>query len=138
MKGRRLLDKWSLAAVLFAICIYAGCASKSDRGRVAGTLQTRDGTPLKRASVIATASETGKTANGTTDQAGYFELGTVVNGDGVLAGNYNIGIVEDRGDQDNRRPPTIAARYRDPASSGIKLTINAGESKELNLKLDPP
>lgn len=138
MKGRRLLDKWSLAAVLFAVSIYTGCARQSDRGHITGTLQTNNGTPLKRASVIATSSDTGKSANGTTDQSGYFELGTVAKGDGVLAGNYNVGIVENRGDQDNRRPPTIAAKYRDPASSGIKLTINAGESKELNLKLDPP
>ncbi len=138
MKGRRFLKKFWLAAALTAVCIDAGCARQGDRGSVTGTLQTSNGTSLQGANVIATSSETGKSAQGTTDQAGHFELGTAAKGDGIPLGNYNIGIAEDRGDPDDRRPPTIAARYRDPATSGIKLTVNAGESKELNLKLDPP
>jgi len=115
-----------------------GCGRTSDRGFVSGTIQTHNGTPLKAASVIAVSSETGKSAYGTTDQSGHFELGVASKGNGIAHGDYNVGVVEDRGDPDNRRPPTIAAKYRDPASSGIKLNVTAGESKELNLKLDPP
>jgi hypothetical protein len=138
MKGRRFIDKLWLTAGLLSVCIFAGCSGHADRGHVSGTLQKHDGGPLKRATVIATASDTGKSAHGMTDDAGHFELGIAQSGDGVPAGNYNVRIVEDRGDQDNRRPATIASKYGDPATSGIKLTVNAGESKELDLKLDPP
>jgi hypothetical protein len=138
MKSEWCIDSLWLAAGLLSVCIPVGCARQADRAYVTGTLQTRDGTPLRGASVIATSPETGKSAQGRTDQDGNFELGMTEKGDGLAVGNYNVGIVEDRGDPDNRRPPTIAAKYGDPAKSGITLTVTAGESKELNLKLDPP
>lgn len=138
MKAREVIIKLQVVAALWAACVCTGCSRQGERGHVTGTLQTHGGTPLPGANVVATSGETGKSAHGTTDQAGHFELGMAAKGDGIPLGNYNIGIAEDRGDPDNRRPPTIATKYRDPATSGIKLTVSAGESKELNLKLDPP
>ena len=83
------------------------------------------------------ASDTGKSAHATTDGQGYFEMGTAEQGDGIAPGNYDVFIVEDRGDPDHRRPATIAAKYRDPAKSKIKVSVKAGDARELNLTLDP-
>jgi hypothetical protein len=77
-------------------------------------------------------------AYGTTDSEGKFALKTDGQGDGVSAGNYDVVVLEDRGNPDSRRPPTIAGKYRDPATSGLKLNVEAGRSQELNLTLDAP
>jgi hypothetical protein len=87
---------------------------------------------------VATAKETGKSAYGRTDDAGHFELGVGENGDSIPPGNYDVIIVEDRGDPDNRRPPAIAAKYGDARTSGLQVSVEEGETNQLNVTLDPP
>jgi hypothetical protein len=117
--------------------VVAGCGA-SDRGGVIGTVLQKGGTPLAAARVVARSAETGLSAYGTTDADGKFVLKGDEQSDGIPAGNYDVVILEDRGDPDARRPPTIAAKYRDPATSGLRLSVEAGESNELSLTLDPP
>jgi hypothetical protein len=124
-----------LAAIVVAT--VAGCGG-SQHGDVTGTLQRRGGAPLIGARVVATSKETGKSVYGTTDQAGNFELGAGENGDGIPPGNYDVIIVENRGDPDNRRPPAIAAKYGDARLSGLQVSVEAGQTKQLNITLDPP
>ena len=139
MKARLVIINGCHAALwaTLVVCMCAGCG-KSGRATITGTVQRHDGTPLAGANVIARSNETGNSANSSTDQTGYFELGTAEQGDGVPPGTYAVVIVEDRGDADHRAKPTIATKYRNPAKSGISLDLKAGESKELNLKLDAP
>ncbi|HJQ80759.1 MAG TPA: carboxypeptidase-like regulatory domain-containing protein [Lacipirellulaceae bacterium] len=127
---------WVALALIF-VPMVAGCG-RSEHAAVSGTLLRRGGTPLVGARIVATSRETGKSAYGTTDDAGQFELGVGENGDGIPPGDYDVIIVEDRGDPDNRRPPAIAAKYGDARSSGLQFSAEAGELKQLNITLDPP
>jgi hypothetical protein len=124
------------SVAIAALLVMSGCDT-SDRGGVSGTVLRKDGTPLVGARVVARSRETGKSAYGTTDSDGRFELGSAEQGHGVAAGDYDVIVLEDRGDPDTRRPPTIAVKYRDPATSGIHVTVRAGETQEMNLTLDP-
>jgi hypothetical protein len=124
------------SVAIAALLAMSGCDA-SDRGGINGTVLRKDGTPLVGARVVARAQETGRSAYGTTDSDGRFELGSAEQDDGVAAGDYDVIVLEDRGDPDTRRPPTIAVKYRDPATSGINVTVRAGETQEMNLTLDP-
>jgi len=127
---------WTVAAAS-VISLVDGCGT-SDRATVSGTLVRKDGTPLQRARVIATSSKTGKSAYGQTNENGKFELGVSEAGDGVPPGEYAVVILESRGETEFRPPATIARRYQDRSKSGISLSVEAGDSKQLDLTLDPP
>ncbi len=88
--------------------------------------------------MIAFAAESGKSAYGQTDVDGEFELGVSEAGDGVPPGNYTVIILENRGDLESQAPATISARYQNKSTSGIEFTVEAGDSKQLDLTLDPP
>jgi hypothetical protein len=124
--------------LVFALVVglSAGCGG-SDRATVTGKLMRQDGSALAGARVIATSSESGKSAYGATDEQGRFELGVAEQGDGIPPGDYQVVIVEDRGDPDNRRMASIAAKYQGAATSGLRLIVAAGEKAELNATLDP-
>lgn len=115
-----------------ALIAGAGCGG-SDRGDASGTLMRQDGSPVARARVVARCNDTGATEHTSTDTNGYFKIG-----DGLAPGDYDVFIAEDLGDPDNRSKPTIAAKYSDAATSGIKIHVKAGEATKLDLKLDPP
>jgi len=127
--------KYSLMRLAVALCVFAGCGG-SDREKVSGTLLHEDGKPLVGARVIARSNETGKSAYGETDGSGYFELGGNEQGDGIPPGNYYVTVVEDLGDENNRRSPTISNKYRDPAASGLSLNVIEGEGAVLDAQLD--
>jgi hypothetical protein len=110
---------------------FSGCG-RPDSGSISGTLKRKDGSPLARARVVAHSKDTGKTAYGTTDSSGYFEIN-----DGLGPGDYHVNILEDRGDPDSRRAATIAAKYRDPTQSGLSINVQAGDDAELSVTLDP-
>jgi hypothetical protein len=123
----------ALLGATLAIC--TGC-SHSERATVQGRVTRSDGSPLVGATVTARSEATGKWGRGVTDADGYFELGGTTAGDGIPPGEFYVTIVEDRGDM-GQLPATIPARYERPTQSGLTLTVVAGESKELNVTLDP-
>ena len=103
-------DQWTTALpAALLMCVCSGCGS-SDRAHVSGTVVRHDGSPLVGAKLIATSAETGQSATASTDTNGHFDFGTGESGDGIPPGNYNVVIVEDLGDMDNRRAPTIAVK----------------------------
>lgn len=130
-------NTWLVAVASLMCLLVTGCGN-SDRASVSGVLLRHDGTPLVAARVIARSEVAGASVTGLTDQAGYFKLGTNEAGNGVPPGDYYVIVVEDRGELDNRRPPSIAAKYEKPSSSGIMLSVAAGDKTELNLTLDKP
>jgi hypothetical protein len=115
-----------------AALAFTGCG-KSDRGSVSGKLVHKDGSPVAMARVVAHSKDTGATAYGTTDKDGYFRIS-----DGLAPGDYDVNILEDRGGPDDRRPATIGSKYRDPAKSGLSVSVQGGRDATLNLSLDPP
>jgi hypothetical protein len=132
---RSVLIQNSCACVLAIIALAAGC-QHSERVNVDGRVVRHDGTPLKHATVIARSDETGKWARGTTDSDGYYELGTASAGDGIPPGVYRVTIME--GEDDLRRsPPTVPAKYVNPTSSKLELTVAKGKRITFDIKLDP-
>jgi hypothetical protein len=126
-----------VAAAALAGAAVVGCGG-GDRSAVVGQLLRQDGSPLAGARVTARSDKTGKWASGYSDAEGRFSLGTVQVGDGIPPGNYYVIIVEDRGGAENLRPATIHERYANPGSSGLTVSVEPGETAELNIKLDPP
>jgi hypothetical protein len=129
--------RWQLVLWSAALLLVTGCGA-ADHGRVRGTVIRKDGTPLAGARVVARSVETGKSAYGTTDSDGRFELRGGAEEDGIPGGDYHVIVLEDRGDPDQRKRPTIGAKYRDSATSGLIVSVEPGDSKEFNLTLDPP
>jgi hypothetical protein len=130
----RLLLVSLLAASLSSATL--GC-SRSNVARVSGTVLRKDGTPVSGVRVIARSDETGKMGNGQTDGDGHYELGTEKMGDGIPPGDYSVIVVEDLGDEHTRRPATIATKYAKPSTSGLKVSVRAGEKTVLDMSLDP-
>lgn len=134
---KALVLKYSWIVLLFVfIAECTGCGS-ANTAKVSGTAKLADGTPLVKARVTARSESTGKWASGTTDQEGRFLLGTEVEGEGLPFGEYGLIVVEDRGDWDHPSPPKVSRKYESPATSGLQLKIDSGESQVLDLVLDP-
>ena len=87
--------------------------------------------------MIARSEDTGKTANGQTDANGHYKLGTEKAGDGTPPGDYYVIVLEDLGDENNKRLPTIAVKYAKPSTSGLKFSVRAGEKTVFDMTLDP-
>jgi hypothetical protein len=118
--------------------ISSGC-SQSGRAEVNGRVLLKDGTPLVGARVMATPTGAGKTAYGSTDDAGKYILSVGEIGEGLPPGDYLIAVLE----MSNRREgqknsPKIANRYLDSNTSGLSFTVDGGQIKALDLTLDPP
>jgi hypothetical protein len=127
----------SAALVVATLAPLTGCGG-GEQGRVTGQVVRSTGAPLSGVSVIARSDESGKTSYGTTDGEGHFELSTITAGDGVPPGRYRVVIMEPRGATEGTRPVTIAAKYGDPAKSGLSFTLVAGEDKTFDVTVDPP
>jgi hypothetical protein len=115
---------------------FLGCG-RSNVATVNGTVLRKDKTPVSGARVIARSEETGKSANGQTDANGLYKLGTEKMGDGIPPGDYYVIVLEDLGDEHTRRPSTVAAKYAKPSTSGLKLSVRAGEKTVFDMSLDP-
>ncbi len=82
----------------FAIVLgtLAGCGqptvSMSNPVPVAGTLKTADGKPVANVRVMLLTVNTQAGANGTTDAAGNFKLGTYDNKEGAIPGKYRVQV----------------------------------------------
>lgn len=125
-----------LACAVLLLLPIAGCGG-SDTAKITGRLFREDGTPLAGALVIARCEETGQSARGETDQEGHFVLHEE-NSAGMSPGEYYVIIMEARQTLDNAQPRSIAVKYRSPARSGLSLTVESGEDKELDWTLDAP
>ena len=134
---RAFRDRLVASSLPLALVVLSGCGG-SDATNLSGTLLRNDGTPLAGARVILRSAETGHSAYGTTDASGRFEIRIRQENGDVSGGEYHVAIVEDLGDVDTRRAPTIARKYRDSASSDVIVRVEAGESNEFNLTLDAP
>lgn len=130
-----LLSVWLTRLTALGLLIAVGCNS-SDRSIVTGTVLRTDGSPVAGARVIFRSPSSGESANGTTNQEGFYKLGTVEHGDGIPPGDYGIMVLENRGDWDNPKPPTIATKYESAKTSGLTFTVEPNSRETCDLKLD--
>ncbi|MCA9238131.1 MAG: carboxypeptidase regulatory-like domain-containing protein [Planctomycetales bacterium] len=121
------------AGLLF---VLAGCGP-TDHAEVAGRVTRTDGSPLVGARVTARPIGEGKTVYGTTDNEGNYTLSTGDPTAGVQPGEYEVGISENTGDPERRQKPTIAAKYGNPATSGLTLSVDLGEHKTFDIVVEP-
>lgn len=117
--------------------VIVGCG-QDGKVRIEGTVKLPGGKPVVQARVIAQDVGTGKWASGVTDENGHFTLGTEKADEGLPPGEYAISIVENQKDWDHPTPPQISPKYGNPATSGLKLTVDGGENKPLEFELAPP
>ena len=117
---------------MVCLCLLPGC---SDLAKVQGTVMKADGAPLIGARIIARSKSTGKAVDGATDANGHFQLKSEATGEKIEPGDYEVAVVENRGDM-NMQPPTISLRYRRAGSSGLEFSVQPRESKELSWKLE--
>ncbi|MFM8728761.1 MAG: hypothetical protein ACKON9_26990 [Planctomycetaceae bacterium] len=113
----------------------------------AGVL-TWKGKPLPGFVVSVHPADGKRTASGTTDGEGKFQLGTNTAGDGAVPGSHKISVVwqppEDDGmgnviDDPSKlpKPPVqLPPKYASPDTSGISLEIPESGSSELKLDLN--
>ena len=138
VSGRVAAGRSGTYLVFGFVLTVAGCSGADSPAFVTGKVVHRDGSPLVNGRLLAKCEETGKAGSGITDVSGQYEMMTARIGDGIPAGKYHVAIVEDLGDQDHRNPPTVAAKYRNPATSGLEFTLKAGDRTVFDAKLDPP
>ncbi len=122
-------------AVFAAVLAFPGCSSKSDLATVTGTV-TYQGEPIKKGHIVMEPA-TGRSARGTIVDGQIVGLHTYEAGDGVRVGTHQVSIIafirEPKGME--IVPSAIPERYRDPGSSGLTATIEAGKTNELLFEL---
>jgi len=125
------------AILLAGLLPLIGCGN-SDRTQISGHVTHKDGSPLVGARVAFRSPETGQSAMGFTDANGRYMLGTSPAGEGVLPGQYEVTVAEDRGPVTNPRPRTIHPGYEAPQTSPLKVTVEPGGSMTYDIVVQPP
>jgi len=157
MRQRRGL----MCLALVAVVGLAGCGKKAASNRPATVKATvlvlHKGQPVEGASVVLRPkAQGGQAAVATTDSSGKGALTTFESGDGALPGDYSAGVSKTKSDakalseeeeaalerkyRNKPAPPPkvmelLPAKYKDPAKSGLNVTINASGPEEVKLEL---
>ena len=126
-----------IAGVMLGLLACGGCGN-SDRATVSGHMQRADGSPVVLARVIAHCTENAKTAYGTTDSEGYFEMAFGSEEEGLLPGTYAVYLIEDRGVVEGQMQRTISRKYSNPQTSGLSFEIGPGQDEVFDITADPP
>lgn len=137
----------SLLATLFALSVVAGCGSASapKTVKVHGKV-TFQGKPLTVGRVVfqpakPAAGYPSRPASGSLQADGSFEMSSFQSGDGVVPGEYQVGI-NTRTSGPTPENPTAAEvweaprRYGDPATSGFRASVPADARGPLELSFD--
>lgn len=132
-----LANRCRFRSALLAIIVLAGCHGEQ-RVSVTGRVTRRDGSPVVGCRVSFRSPSSGKSASGVTNDRGYYELGAVEKGDGILPGEYAIAVTEDRGDWDHPKPRTIHPRYESANTSGLTHSVDPATQMTFDLELDGP
>jgi hypothetical protein len=122
-------DRGSLTLVgLLATAV--GCSPSAGLQVVEGEVSDAAGRPLPGVLVVFGHAEQPLLARGTTDPNGRFRLGTKRPGQGAPVGAYRVCLaVPAAGDPDQPAARTFAARYENPATSGIEVNVVPGRNR---------
>lgn len=108
----------------------AGCGPGAGMQLVEGGVSDAAGRPLAGVLVVFEHVGTPLLARGTTDQNGRFRLGTKRPGQGAPVGGYRVCLaVAAAGDPDQPAGRRFAARYENPATSGIEVNVVPGRNR---------
>jgi hypothetical protein len=127
-----------MSASIIVLLLAAGGCGNSERATVSGRVTDAAGAPVVGAIVIARNELTGKTATGTTDGEGAYELGGSNSGDGVLAGDYSVVVLGARRSVDGggQNTATVPPNYASHETSGLRFGAQGGESVTFEIQLD--
>ncbi len=125
------------ALALAVLLSMVGCGG-SGRTEVNGRVMRKDGSPLVGARVTFRSPSTGKSAMGYSDKVGHYELGTATPGEGILPGDYEVSVIEDRGPDTKLGPRTIHAGYESAQTSKLKFTVEPGGQNTYDMELQAP
>jgi hypothetical protein len=128
-----------LALGLFAL---AGCGeprvSMSDPVPVSGSLKTADGKPVSNVRVMLLTVNTQAGANGITDAAGNFKLGTYDNKEGAIPGKYRVQLTPIlKGDKAETEKSFATLKTLPPrfAAEDTPLEVEVASGKTLEIVL---
>jgi hypothetical protein len=118
---------------LLAAGLTVGCGGDGVHP-VEGKVVWKDGTPAKElegALVVFDLPEKQSNANGSVQADGTFRLTTKKDGDGALAGEYKVLIIERRKAGGGPDPTAMApghmdVKYSDPTTSDLRATVKSG------------
>jgi hypothetical protein len=157
-----MMIRWAMVAgVLVAICGCGSGAGKVVVVPVSGSVKYK-GQPVDGALVSFATTASPRTAVGMTDAQGNFKLTTMNTDDGAVAGEHVVTISKAAKADGNvpkmqspedyakymqqtgsTKPPgaevskgMIPEKYSNPATSGLKRTVVAGESNVFNFDLE--
>lgn len=114
----------------FFLLIATACLALfgCDNGKVplSGRITFDDGAPLQAGSVVF-CNDSFQQARGQIDSNGRYRVGFLHDHDGMPPGNYRIYIaVIPKSSLDAEKSVEIPAKYCDPNTSGLTLTVDAG------------
>jgi hypothetical protein len=152
MRIRKLL--LSFAAPLLLVVVASGCGSGVSVYPVEGKV-LYNGKPMKGGGVISLVplgAQEGKAAGGEIDDAGNYKLTTYSSGDGSMAGEFRVIIMqvterEPDATQDGQKTAQalqavapadrIPMLYADPLNSPLRATVEAKSKNEIDFELKP-
>ncbi len=126
--------------------LLLGCSSKGPKlVPVSGQVVFEDSVAMQGGTIeftsIAATPEEGISSRGTIGPDGKFQLTTIQEGDGAVAGehraivivNFGAGLIEHNHDAKTlRQPDKKFAKY---STSGLKFTVKAGETNHLRVEV---
>ncbi len=142
-----------LSAASWVLALFVGCGGETGPAvyPVTGTV-TYQGQAVEGAVVAFRGESATKIATGTTDSEGRFQLATYQPGDGAVPGKHTVTVSKTieagdtsvslsmdealenpqaQADSQNELP----ARYADPATSPIELTVSADDANDFTIEL---
>jgi hypothetical protein len=131
-----------LGFALLVTAALAGCGGDGPYP-VEGKVVWSDGTPateLDGALVVFDLPEKQTNAKGNVQADGTFRLTTTATGDGAMAGDYKVVIVESRKplggpDPSLMAPGHLDVKYADPSTTDLTATVKPG-TNEITLKVE--
>lgn len=145
-----------VAWIVVATTTWAvGCGkSRPETYPVEGMLRFEDGRPVTFGTVEFRSPTERLTARGKIDARGHFRLTTFVEGDGAVAGEHQVVVIQNvsaaawqqnvahaqqarsvHGPHDGHHAALVSRRYADYATSGLKATVEAANANRVMLQV---
>jgi hypothetical protein len=140
--SRRLSRSARLGLCWLALAVMAGCGATAEpRGRVSGKV-TFQKKPVTEGIVAFANAEKAVYMNANIKADGSYKL-LAAKGPGLPVGEYQVAVSPPTQDfqtgpveRANRKQfPNIPQKYRDPKTSGLKLTVKAGENPSFDIDM---